>query len=192
MPCPINGLTACAGVVHLTWRHVHIEDVYPGRPNVWARFAGRDPSRTVLLDAHTDTVSHLHMAIEPFGAEVRDGRLYGRGACDTKGPMAALLLGLGGGPGVDVTWTQLYPALETDPESDGVRRLGAALRAVTGDAPHAVAAYATNGGQYACAGIPGVVFGPGSIADAHTANESIELRQVATAADVIRRFLVGA
>ena len=34
------------------------------------------------------------MTVEPFGGEVRDGRVYGRGACDVKGSMAAMLAAL--------------------------------------------------------------------------------------------------
>jgi acetylornithine deacetylase len=45
----------------------------------------------VVLVAHQDTVPVDGMTIEPFAAEIRDGRLYGRGACDTKGGMAAML-----------------------------------------------------------------------------------------------------
>ncbi|MEM6329031.1 MAG: M20/M25/M40 family metallo-hydrolase [Planctomycetota bacterium] len=44
-----------------------------------------------LLDSHLDTVGVGGMTIDPFGGVVRDGRLYGRGACDTKGTGAAML-----------------------------------------------------------------------------------------------------
>ncbi|MEO0477668.1 MAG: M20/M25/M40 family metallo-hydrolase [Planctomycetota bacterium] len=45
----------------------------------------------VLFDSHLDTVAVDHMTIDPFGAEVQDGKLFGRGACDTKGTGAAML-----------------------------------------------------------------------------------------------------
>ena len=45
----------------------------------------------VLFDSHLDTVAVDHMTIDAFGAEVKGGRLYGRGACDTKGTGAAML-----------------------------------------------------------------------------------------------------
>src|SRR5690606_19499642 len=48
----------------------------------------------VLLGPHLDTVGVGSMTIDPFGAEIRDGKLWGRGASDTKGPMAAMLWGL--------------------------------------------------------------------------------------------------
>ncbi len=86
---------------------VTLTEFAPGRPNLVAQIAGSDPSRTLLLDAHADTVSHANMTIDPFGAHVQNGRLYGRGACDTKGPMAAMLLALEqvmatGGPSCNV------------------------------------------------------------------------------------------
>lgn len=48
----------------------------------------------VLFDSHLDTVAVDHMTIDPFGAEVIHGKLYGRGACDTKGTGAAMLWAL--------------------------------------------------------------------------------------------------
>jgi acetylornithine deacetylase/succinyl-diaminopimelate desuccinylase-like protein len=44
------------------------------------------------LEVHQDTVPVDAMIIEPFGAEIRGGKLYGRGACDVKGGMTAMLL----------------------------------------------------------------------------------------------------
>lgn len=48
----------------------------------------------VLFDSHLDTVAVDHMTIEPFGAELREGKVYGRGTCDTKGTGAAMLWAL--------------------------------------------------------------------------------------------------
>jgi len=331
---------------------VFVHEVLPGRPNIWAHFKGKDSSRTILLDAHTDTVSHLNMIVKPFGAEVRDGRLYGRGACDTKGSMAAVILALetalnnegiahdvifsatcneeNGGTGAgklvesvkadfavigeptelklvtrhkgvmraditvygkashsstpelgcnaiyaanrivsalevladnlknkmpdpllgnatfavvqikggtagniipdcctiqierrimphedvdtikttiesvvcdavadtvksppEITWTQFYPAMETDNSLPDIIALDSALKSVVGKTTYDAVAYATNGGFYSQAGIPCVVFGPGSISDAHTNNESVELKEIETAAKVLHKFLVS-
>lgn len=73
---------------------VVLEEIKPGRPNLIARFAPRDGRPRILLGPHLDTVGVGSMTIDPFGAEIRDGRLWGRGASDTKGPMAAMLWGL--------------------------------------------------------------------------------------------------
>lgn len=54
-----------------------------------------DPSAPWLLfESHLDTVSAEGMTVDPFAATVSDGRMYGRGACDTKGTGAAMLWAL--------------------------------------------------------------------------------------------------
>lgn len=74
---------------------VRTEEVAPGRPNVWAVWEGDRAGRTLLFEAHTDVVtegraeSWVH---PPFGAERDGGRIYGRGACDTKGNLAAAVM----------------------------------------------------------------------------------------------------
>jgi acetylornithine deacetylase/succinyl-diaminopimelate desuccinylase-like protein len=74
---------------------VQIEPVEPGRPNVVASFrpAPADAPRLAFAP-HLDTVSVAGMTIPPFDPVLRDGRLWGRGASDTKGPMAAALWAL--------------------------------------------------------------------------------------------------
>lgn len=67
---------------------VHVDEVSPGRPNVTG-FIDAGAPRTLMLEAHMDTVHTGGMRVEPFGAEIRDGLLFGRGACDTKGSLAA-------------------------------------------------------------------------------------------------------
>ena len=69
------------------WRSV--EEVAPGRPNVIGVARGSGGGRTLLLNGHLDTVGLL----EPDGglaARVDGGRLYGRGAYDMKGSLAAI------------------------------------------------------------------------------------------------------
>ena len=70
--------------------HERIE-VVPGRSNVIARIVRPESNTTILLDAHQDTVPVEGMTIDPFEPFERDGRLYGRGSCDVKGGMAAML-----------------------------------------------------------------------------------------------------
>lgn len=70
---------------------VELEDVFPGRPNLYALIPGRT-DRIVALDCHLDTVSVEHCVGDPFAATVDDGgRMHGRGTCDTKASMAVLL-----------------------------------------------------------------------------------------------------
>jgi acetylornithine deacetylase len=65
--------------------------VDPGRDNLIARFESPGATRTVLFDVHQDTVPVEGMTIPPFTPAVEGGRLHGRGACDVKGGMAAML-----------------------------------------------------------------------------------------------------
>jgi acetylornithine deacetylase/succinyl-diaminopimelate desuccinylase-like protein len=68
-----------------------IIEVMPGRSNIIARFDNPQAQATILMDAHQDTVPTDGMIIPPFFPEIRNGRLYGRGSCDVKGGMAAML-----------------------------------------------------------------------------------------------------
>jgi acetylornithine deacetylase len=68
-----------------------VQAAAPGRSNVVAWTDGRPDLPAVLLDAHQDTVPVEGMTIEPFSADLRDGRIWGRGACDIKGGMACML-----------------------------------------------------------------------------------------------------
>ncbi|RWM88471.1 MAG: acetylornithine deacetylase/succinyl-diaminopimelate desuccinylase family protein [Mesorhizobium sp.] len=64
-------------------------DRYP-RVNVVARFAGRSPGACVHFNSHIDVVEAGDgWSLDPFAGIVRDGRVYGRGACDMKGGLAA-------------------------------------------------------------------------------------------------------
>lgn len=73
---------------------IFLDEVKPGRPNLIARFAPMDGRPRILFGPHLDTVGIENMTIEPFGGEIRDGKVWGRGASDTKGPMAAMLWAL--------------------------------------------------------------------------------------------------
>jgi len=69
----------------------HDHEVLPGRANLYARIPGRDTSRAILFEAHMDTVAAGEMTIPPFDPVIRDGRLFGRGACDVKAGLAGML-----------------------------------------------------------------------------------------------------
>lgn len=84
-----------AGILKELGGQVFLHEVFPGRPNVVARFpTDRSGKPRLLLAPHTDTVSVIGMTIDPFSGEVREGKVWGRGASDTKGPMASMLAAL--------------------------------------------------------------------------------------------------
>src|ERR1041385_3837803 len=79
-------LTALGGKVGLA---IELQEVFPGRHNVIARLEPRGKRKQrVLLGPHMDTVV---AAPEQFRPVKRQGKMYGRGACDTKGSVAAML-----------------------------------------------------------------------------------------------------
>ena len=64
-------------------------DRYP-RTNVVARIEGDGPGPCVHFNSHIDVVTAGEgWTVDPFGGEIRDGRVYGRGTCDMKGGLAA-------------------------------------------------------------------------------------------------------
>ena len=71
----------------------HIQDAGVGRPNVVLIARGSGGGRSLMLNAHTDTVGVEGMDA-PFTPAIRDGRVYGRGAFDMKSGLAAAMLAL--------------------------------------------------------------------------------------------------
>lgn len=74
---------------------VEVQPVAPGRPNVLAWLGDGGPGRTLLLEGHTDVVTEgdpAEWTHPPFGAELHEGRIYGRGAADMKGGLAAAMI----------------------------------------------------------------------------------------------------
>ncbi|QGJ69203.1 Acetylornithine deacetylase or succinyl-diaminopimelate desuccinylase [Planctomycetales bacterium 10988] len=73
--------------------HCQRQEVYPQRENIFAYLpATSGQSQTLWLwEVHQDTVPVAGMTIDPFWGGINNGRLYGRGACDVKGGMAAML-----------------------------------------------------------------------------------------------------
>jgi acetylornithine deacetylase len=73
--------------------------VHPGRDNLFCVLRGNplpiDGGELLLWDVHQDTVPVEGMTVEPFGGEIREGRVYGRGSSDVKGSMAAMLAAIG-------------------------------------------------------------------------------------------------
>lgn len=71
--------------------YTSLSEPSPGRPNVIAIARGSGGGRSLILNAHMDTVGVAGMA-EPFVARLEGGRLYGRGSYDMKGSLAACML----------------------------------------------------------------------------------------------------
>jgi succinyl-diaminopimelate desuccinylase len=72
-----------------------VEEAAPGRRNVIVTLDSGRPGPCLLLEGHTDVVSEGDRSAwthDPFGGEVSDGRLYGRGACDMKAGLAVALI----------------------------------------------------------------------------------------------------
>jgi len=68
------------------------QPVAPGRDNLLAWYEAPGARRLILFDVHQDTVPTDGMTIPPFVPEIAHGRLSGRGSCDVKGSMAAMLI----------------------------------------------------------------------------------------------------
>jgi acetylornithine deacetylase len=104
-----------------------------------------DEGPLLVLNGHLDTVGVEGMTVEPFGAELRDGRILGRGACDMKAGVAALMAAAAsaagrGGPDAGT----LVVALTADEEhaSIGMQAFAAELRRRLEHAPRDPAAVA--------------------------------------------------
>jgi succinyl-diaminopimelate desuccinylase len=83
-----------AGELRQLGLDVRIEDAAPGRPNVIGDWTGRRPGPLLILEGHSDVVTEgdaSAWSVPPFGGIVADGRLYGRGAADMKGGVAAAI-----------------------------------------------------------------------------------------------------
>jgi acetylornithine deacetylase len=111
---------------------------FEGRPQLVARFAGVGGGKTLLLNGHVDVVSAEPLerwTSDPFTAEVRDNMLYGRGSCDMKGGIAAMVFAcevlqkasveLGG---------DLLVATNTDEESSGAGSSAIVAHGIEADA----------------------------------------------------------
>lgn len=67
-----------------------IELISPGRVNVIGKWKGQGKGKSLIINAHMDTVGVSGM-VDPFAPSIVDGKLYGRGAYDMKGSIAAML-----------------------------------------------------------------------------------------------------
>jgi len=76
---------------------VQKDQVAPGRPNVIVTWKPGPGERTLMFEGHTDVVTPGDLSVwqyDPFGAEIVNGRMFGRGTDDTKGNLAAMLIAM--------------------------------------------------------------------------------------------------
>ena len=67
------------------------ENVYENRPNTYGIWRNPSSNKWIALDCHVDTVGVEQMPGDPFGGEIKDGRVWGRGAVDDKASFAVAL-----------------------------------------------------------------------------------------------------
>lgn len=73
---------------------VELQPVDEERSNILAYVRGNGSGKTLMLNGHTDTVPPYNMTIDPYGAEIKDGFIWGRGTSDMKGPIASMLIAM--------------------------------------------------------------------------------------------------
>jgi succinyl-diaminopimelate desuccinylase len=84
-----------------------VEEAAPGRQNLIATLDSGRPGPCLMLEGHTDVVSEggaQAWTHPPFGAEIADGRIYGRGSCDMKAGVAVALVTAKALRNADVPW----------------------------------------------------------------------------------------
>jgi acetylornithine deacetylase len=111
---------------------------FTGRPQLIARVPGAGDGRSLVLNGHIDVVSAEPVAewtSDPFSPEVRDGLLYGRGACDMKGGVASMVFAVEVLSSLGITLRgELIVATNTDEESSGAGGTALVQRGLSADA----------------------------------------------------------
>jgi acetylornithine deacetylase len=95
---------------------VEIMEPVAGRPSAVATARGKGGGRSLMLNAHLDTVGVAGMDA-PHEPRVRDGRLYGRGSYDMKGGLAACMLATAGAAGAGLRGDVLLTAVSDEEHS---------------------------------------------------------------------------
>ncbi|HLY48210.1 MAG TPA: M20/M25/M40 family metallo-hydrolase [Solirubrobacteraceae bacterium] len=111
---------------------------FTSRPQLIARFPGQGEGRSLVFNGHIDAVSaepRQAWTSDPFTPEVRDGKLYGRGACDMKGGIAAMVMATETLAELGVRLSgELLVATNTDEESSGAGGTALVERGLRADA----------------------------------------------------------
>ena len=111
---------------------------FAGRPQLIATIPGAGTGPSLVFNGHIDVVSaepREEWCSDPFRAQVRDGRLYGRGACDMKGGVAAMVFAAEALAAQGVALKgDLIVATNTDEESSGAGGLALVKRELRADA----------------------------------------------------------
>ena len=71
-----------------------LQPVEGDRHNIIARIPGKGGGKSLALNGHLDTVPPYDMTVEPYGSSLENGKIYGRGTNDMKGPVAAMIMTL--------------------------------------------------------------------------------------------------
>ncbi len=94
----VRGLSQIAQIISEEMKEtgfsVELIEAEKGLTNVIGTFRGAANAPCLLFNGHTDVVPAQvggDWSVEPFSAEIKEGRIYGRGACDMKGGLAAML-----------------------------------------------------------------------------------------------------
>ncbi|MFA6930882.1 MAG: M20/M25/M40 family metallo-hydrolase [Lentisphaeria bacterium] len=85
------GEFAAATMKEYGFQDVEFHPIAPNRPNVLGIYQQNPAFPCLAFEAHLDTVGSDGMTIPPFQPDVKEGRIYGRGSCDTKGSLATML-----------------------------------------------------------------------------------------------------
>ncbi len=98
---PPGSTTECAKIMVNKFKEGSIDaEIVEGKKgvcNVIARLPGRKKGKTLLLNGHIDVVPPgQDWTVDPFGAEIRDGKIYGRGTCDMKSGIASMMAAMTG------------------------------------------------------------------------------------------------
>ena len=111
---------------------------FAGRPQLIATLRGSGGGQSLLFNGHIDVVSgepKAEWTTDPFTPEIRDGKLYGRGACDMKGGVAAMAYAAQAIAAANITLAgDLIVATNTDEESSGAGGSALVARGLRADA----------------------------------------------------------